>query len=346
MKPTFFFLFFIPLLSVLESTFSAAHAAATCERLSLNQAKGDLENTISDLEKSLKTSDTALFLSLLHPSIILKEEEKESIFKQMMESYELRGKTLQRNRLLKLAFGKDTGRTVRCRDAVLKGVAGPTEQWALELSTVVSGEQARLFFLFAPVPQPLRKKSKHPIAITHINTQKWTFLQKTPEAWAKEAKKWSNLEEPVAAWVLGETALKLAQANPYHVRDIPSLDALAHETTTQKAQALFEQFIGKKIAGTEFTLISFTSVFKEDGPQLGVKLEMKQEVAVNDQIEQCRKVAVELAPLFKGMRRKLRGVECLMYYEKEPKEKQPHSGSVFQDISEALQERARSQSSQ
>jgi hypothetical protein len=287
------------------------------------------------IEDALKKNEAEAFDALIHPSVLLPPGEKSLIFSQIIKDYDLKGKNLQRNALFQL---KLTGseRTVYCKDYKVTGVVGPTDQWAVEYSTTAGNEQARIFFLLARVPQALSKKSAHPFALAHVNTQNWNFANKTPETWFKEAAKWRTLGAPLAAWAFGEAGRRIVEANPYFFNTTFGPELSAHQQVTEEFEALTHPFKGQKIAGTDFTIHGFTMVYKEDAPLVGIKLILDKETAVNDLIKQCSAAAVHVAPLFKDIRARFPGIECLPYYPRENPAGAPELGTLYQDFAQAL----------
>lgn len=290
---------------------------------------------LNTLESAIKSDDASVFNALIHPSVILPPGEKSMIFRQMMKDYDLKGKTLQRNSLFQLKL-TESQRTVFCKDFKVTGVVGPTDQWAAEYSTISGKEQSRLFFLLARVPQALSQKNPNTFAIAHVHTQNWTFAQKTPETWFKDAARWSTLGAPLAAWAFGEAARRIVEANPYFVNTTFDPKLAAHRDVAEQFEALTQPFKGKKVTGTDFTIHSFAMVYKNQTPQIGVKLILAKETAVNDLIKQCSAVAVQVAPLFKDIRARFPGIECLPYYPRENPARAPALGTVYQDLDEAL----------
>lgn len=307
----------------------------SCETLSLNQPPPELTDFLPQLEGALFAADYPQLQSMLHPSLILDELESSAIFKEMNSSYEIKGKKLIRNSAYKLGLRSDS-QTVRCKDHQVKGVVGPDTQWAIEYSTTANSEQARLFFLIAPVPPALQKKSKHTVGLVHINTQNWTFKSQTPTSLLKKATHWQNLDAPLAAWAYLEAATRIVESNPYFLKLDLAETIKSMQQLKEKADALTQPFKGRAIAKTELKIEDFTVVFKDSGPQIGVKLRARSALSVNEQIEQCRTMATELAPLFKDIRQEFQGIECLLYGGSEDLMGPPQAGSIFQNISEAL----------
>lgn len=307
----------------------------SCEILSISQQGAMLKTFLEQLENSIRTNNMAGFYELLHPAVIRTEEEKTAEFNNMMSSYELRGKNLQRNFIYQLEFAR-TPHEVSCGKHRINGVSGPTKQWAIEYSTVTNREQVRISFLFAQVPQALAAKTKHPIGIVYLNTRNWSFGGKTPGTLFEEARKWSLLNEPLASWTYGTAAKRIALSNAYFFDTSfqKNLDEL--EKVEEKKNNLVKDYLEKAVDKTNLRIKEFTVVFKETKPEVGIKAAVDKEIPVNDQIKQCKELTKMVAPLFVGARNALDGIECMIYKIDDPIAQIPRYGSIFTRFTEAL----------
>lgn len=316
----------------------------TCELLSISEPQSKtapIGSFIKDFEAAIKSGNTARFVALLHPAIIKDHSEKDAIFQNMMENYDFKGKNLQRRFLYELNLNGATQK-VRCRQDEVTAVVGPREQWALEYSSSNAGEQSRLFVLIAKVPESLRKQSSSAaggapeLGLVHVHTQNWSFAGQTPETLFATMRKWSTLDEPVTAWAFGTAARRIVRSNGYLYDTSFDASIADHDRLKPKFEVAIKPFLDKAPEGTALTVREFTTVFRESNLALGVKVETPQEMAVNQQIEECRKVTRTLLPLVGAAARSMVGLECLIYRKGEDTNGPPASGSIFTQFTDLV----------
>jgi hypothetical protein len=328
------------------SPIDTASRSNQCAVLSITtpeSKKANIRDFLEQLEDAIRKNAGTAFVTLLHPAILKDGEVKQAIFENLMENYDLKGKVLQKRFLYELSLEGPNQQTL-CADHKVSGVVGPREQWAIEYTTTSGGEQARLFFLIGRIPESMRKHTArkspkaptHELGIVHIHTQHWTFGGQTPDSLFAESRKWSVLNEPAVSWAFFNAASRIAVANSYLIdrrfekdlADEPRIQSAFEQTTKASRDQL--------IPGTGLTVRQFATVFKDRSVEIGVKLEATEEIAVNDQISQCRTMTRQLAPLFAGGRKKLNGLECLIYRTGEPLDQAPSGGTIFTSFNDAL----------
>jgi hypothetical protein len=314
-----------------------------------NPDSGNIAQFLEKLEQTLESGNTNNFLKLLHPAIIKNEEEKRAIFANTLDSYEIKSKKLQRAYLYDLEINSSKPVT-DCRNHIVTAVVGPKRQFAIEYAFTNAGEQARIFFLIGTVPKALQRqkikadgtKQGEPTAqeselgIVHIHTQNWSFGGLTPETLIAESRKWALLDETIAAWAYATAAKRIVQSNGYffdkrYSQNVGDYSALDTKFTTSMADLR-----NRLEPGTKMTIKDFTTVFKEKRPEVGVKVEASEELAVNDQIAQCTQITRNLATRFVGARKVLTGIECMIYRKGEPLEVLPGYGTIFISFNDAL----------
>jgi hypothetical protein len=118
---------------------------------------GNIAPFLERLEKTLESGNTNSFLKLLHPAIIKDEAEKRAIFANTLDSYEIKGKKLQRSYLYELEINSSKPVT-ECRNHLVTAVVGPKRQFAIEYAFTNAGEQARIVFLIGTVPKALQRQ--------------------------------------------------------------------------------------------------------------------------------------------------------------------------------------------
>jgi hypothetical protein len=310
---------------------------------------GNIAQFLGKLEQTLESGNTNNFLRLLHPAIIKDEEEKRAIFANTLDSYEIKGKKLQRSYLYELEINSSKPVT-DCRNHTVTAVVGPKRQFAIEYAFTNAGEQARIFFLIGTVPKALQRqkskadgtKSSEPteqgseLGIVHIHTQNWSFGGLTPETLFTESRKWALLDEPIAAWTYATAAKRIVQSNGYFFDKRYSQNLDEYSRIDTKFGETVSELRNKLEPGTKMTIKDFTTVFKEKRPEVGVKVEASEELPVNDQISQCTTIARNLATRFVGARKVLTGIECMIYRKGEPLEVLPGYGTIFISFTDAL----------
>lgn len=344
-------------LSSLRPAAALPQNANTCQMLSITNpstgssatSKVDISSFLEKLENALTSGESKSFVNLLHPAIIKSEEEKHAIFATTLDSYEIKGKKLQRSYLYELKINESKP-TTDCRNHIVTAVVGPKQQWAMEYAFTNAGEQARIFFLIGTVPPALSKLRKEEkkeddkasdadqLGIVHIHTQNWSFGSLTPETLFAESRKWALLDDPVAAWAFATAAKRIVQSNGYffdkryaqNIADYPRIDTKFNDSMADLRNKLEPE--------TKMTVKEFTTVFKEKRPEIGVKVEASEELAVNDQINQCKLITRNLAPRFAGSRKSLTGLECMMYRKGQSLEQLPGYGTMFISFKDALKD--------
>lgn len=311
----------------------------TCKALSLFETASTsaelkaLYATLAEFERAFERNDARLFADLVHPALT-REKRKAEIFATTVQDYGLEKAKLARNALYQASFPTENpARTVTCPQGELRGVVGPTLQFAAMHAFNGGNEQIRLFTLFAPIPKSFAPKMKNPkqeFGIVMMFAQTWTHGKKAPEILSAESRKWSLLDEPITAWILAEASHRLYAANPYFV---PNGTREAELLATQAKQKLptFESLKAKvREATSGWEFLELAVIFQSKAVEVGVRTRMLEtEEPVNAQIEKCKTVGRLLASEFPGITRPFSGFECMPYARGEATETSPEAGTQF-----------------
>lgn len=318
---------------------TAASLAATCQSLSLYESASTPENlkplyeTLADFERAFEKNDASLFTELVHPALT-REKKKDDTFVSTVQDFGLEKVKLARNVLYRVEFPTENpARTVACSQGELRGVVGPTLQFATMHAFAGGNEQIRLFTLFAPIPKSFGPKMKNPkreLGIVMMFAQTWTHGKKAPEVLVAESKKWSLLNEPITGWVLAEASHRLLSANPYFVPNgLSEAEGLALQTK-QKLPSFegLKTKVRESNVGWEF--LDLAVIFQAQAVEVGVKTRMQaQEEPVNAQIDKCKTVGRLLASEFPGLTKTFSGFECMPYAKGEALDASPDAGTQF-----------------
>lgn len=321
-------------------------AQPTCEALPLQikATEGNLAEfaTLLDgLENAFTNQDTKTFLAILHPAIIRDPAERRDIFEGTIARFGLTSmKKMARTQLYRMKFPNEIPPAVTCSFGKARGVVGPETQFAAVHTLYTEHEQIRLHTIYAPVPKALRTthNTAHDWALVHLQAQVWTQGQKAPPVILEDAIERSRLNEPLAAWVLAEGALRLMASNAY--LEPPEL-ARAIELSQQTSKKLPTQHeVNTLLASTgehPWTFAAFSAAFQSTGIEPAIKLRItKKNQDISALLRQCLPEIKKLAPLFKSMHKTFRGVQCLPYFATEDLRGAPSLGTMFVTWEELL----------
>ena len=309
----------------LVSLTPSAHSSAA------NAVPAAMYEQVSQFEKAFEQKDRVLFKSLLHPALQRSADQKNEAFDGTVQDFGLDKAKLTRNAVYKLQFTAGAEPEVLCNLGKVRGVVGPSEQYAVVHTFSGGTEQVRLFTLFAPIlkGQAELAKSKNTIGLVMLHGQIWTHEKKAPDAMLEDARKWANLDEPVSAWLLAEGGRRILAANPYVV---PTSLKLAEDLSTQLRAKItnLDTLRGKfSQSGIDWDFLDFTVVYQASGLEAGFKFRTRTEEGVEIQMEKCKRATAVLAKELPGLRHRFRGAECLAYGPTEKLQNPPTNGSQF-----------------
>lgn len=309
-----------------------------CRGLSLNapsDVSGELKalyEAISDFEKAFEKNDTSKFRTLVHPALS-RERDKPDVFTGTVHDFGLEKAKLVRNAVYELHFPRDRAlKTVACKGGELRGVVGPERQYAVMHSFAGGNEHIRVFTIYSPVQEGLKTRqgaTKRDLGLVMLSAQVWTHGKQSPEVLLSESRKWSLLNEPIAAWALAEASVRIMAANPYFVPEhLPEAERIA---TASKARLPNLNPFREKVArsGTGWHFESLAVIFQQDGVEIGAKFRMKGEEAVDAQIEKCKTLGIMFGREFPSLTKRFNGYECMPYGEKEDLDAPPAAGTQF-----------------
>jgi|GEM_PF-662255 len=309
-----------------------------CQGLSLSESGATpkelkpLYEAVADFEKAFADNNNRLFRTLMHPALS-RERQNPEVFDSTVQEFGLEKAKLQRNALysLDLPLGSEKT-TAECGKGEIRGVVGPTQQYAVVHTFTGGNEQIRVFTLFAQVPPQLMPKQgndKRPIGIVYLQAQVWTHGKRSPEALLVESRKWSILGEPIAAWIHAAAAERILLSNSYFV----PTDALAAQQLSRDSKARIPSLdtlrSRVKSGGTGWDFIDLAVIFQAKSLEIGAKFRMKGEEPLNAQIEKCKTLGLTLAQEFPGLVKQFTGVECMPYGPSEKTEEAPDAGTQF-----------------
>lgn len=313
---------------------------STCAQLSLSekaldknasQSLKDFYWAVGEFEQAFSNDVRNQFVKILHPSIHKSLAEKNEIFDSTKYEFGLTKQKMTRVSLFEIEPG--SAQSAPCSVGKIQGVVGPSKQYVAFHDAQQKGQQIRFMTIYAPVAKAVSetKQLKHDIGLVLLQTQWWSYEQKTPDVLLDEAKKLANLNEPLGAWILGESARRLLSANQYFTpNSLP--DAQTFTKNLEPAVTQHTELIRSRIAAqSEWTFLNFAPIYQKDGMEIGLKFRMKaSEVQTNAMLGTCKTLSQTIARTFTPyLRKRFRGVECLAYLPNEPLENAPRSGSQF-----------------
>jgi hypothetical protein len=317
---------------------AASSNLATCRSLSLFESATTspelkpLYTAIADLERAFEKNDSGLFSELVHPALS-REAKAKDVFPGTVHDFGLEKAKLVRNAMYAAEFPQSlTTNIAECPQGELRGVVGPSSQFAVMHSFAGGNEQIRVFSIFAPIPAsfaPKMKNAKRTHGIVMLFAQTWTHGKKAPSVLLQEARKWSVLNEPVTAWVMAEASLRLLAANPYFTPTELSEAKRVALQTKDKLPAFTNLKERIHDAGTGWNFEELAVIFQSSALEVGAKFRMKEEETVNGQLEKCKKLGTVLASEFPGLTKAFSGFECMPYAKEEGLGEPPGAGTQF-----------------
>lgn len=314
--------------------------AATCESIPILSKPGqdpllsDFLKGLDGLEKSFLQNDVSTFLPILHPAIVRDPPERREIFTGTVLRFGLTDMSgMMRTLLFKLDFGDEKITLAECPFGAVRGVVGPKVQLGAIHTLRTKHEQVRLFTLFAPIPEGQRAahKSALSVGLVHMHAQVWTQEQKSPTVLLDEARKWRQLNEPLAAWILAEASRRLLVANPYlELRDGDAAMSMVQELEKQRPPVAEIQKQIEPANKEKWTFEGFSVAFSGTGIEPLVKFRLpKIDPDLSAVTSRCRDLVVAMSSRFQGMKSRFRGVECLPYQPGENLSSAPGTGTRF-----------------
>lgn len=312
----------------------------TCSQLSLSdkaldkdasQSLKDFYWAVSEFEQAFSDDVRNQFVKIIHPSIHKSLAEKNEIFDTTKYEFGLAKQKVNRVSLFEMEPGDNN--LAPCPVGQIQGVVGPTKQYVAFHDAVQKGQQIRFMTIYAPVAKSVSeiKQLKRDIGLVLLQTQWWSYEQKSPDVLLEESKKLANLNEPLGGWILAESARRLLSANRYFTPN-----SLAEAQTVSKnlepLLTAYAEIVRSRIAGqSEWTFLNFAPIYQKDGMEIGLKFRMKAgEVQTNAMLATCKTLSQTIARTFTPyLRKRFRGVECLSYLPEEGLENAPKSGSQF-----------------
>lgn len=292
-----------------------------------------LKAALSAFETAIEKGDKKLFRGLVHPAMIRPGHEISTVLEETTKGYGIEGKRPVLNSLHEISLkAAQSSPEAECAPGLIRGVTGPARQWAV-FHTVFSGEQVRLFTLFAPILKEQKKEDRPAayadVGLVLLQAQVYTHAGMSPEKLLEEGKKWRRLDQNLSAWLFAESGTRILEANPY-------LDP--HELVDSREEALelygkiAEIDAVKRQLATDvpnWSFAGFTPIFQAKGIEPGLRFKAKGALSVKEAMDGCKKAAASVKGALAGLQSVFHGVECLPYSADEETTKPPAAGSVF-----------------
>lgn len=331
-------------LLALQSPLALASAAPAssknvpqCRNLRLSMTSEKPEDALNSavikqmslFEKAVREDDPDLFRTIASNALQKKPHELDKIFKGTLFEYDLKKAQLQRNSVwaMQLPPEPTPGQLVSCGDIQFSPVYGPQSQIAVMYSHFSSNKQTKLLIFFAQTKVDADKDEN--LGLVLMQVQRWSYDGKTPEKILRQ----SNLQETqgdiLISHLLADAAAKILESNPYVVTPLQT-EAREKATRLEAAAAKqLQEFLKPVSLADTVTPEQLQPIFRENVLAVGLKLRLKQELALNSQISLCKALGRRLFQKESAWRREFSGFECMPYAAGEALTQPPKGGSQY-----------------
>lgn len=289
----------------------------------------NIRGALNKLEKAFLENNADLFAEIASNSLQKKSDDLKAIFNGTVLEYGLKKAKLQRSSLweIKIEGEQQPGQAVRCGETGIQPVYGPSEQFAALYSVFSAEQQTRILVLFARTMQDAKKEDG--LGLVLLQVQRWTYNGRSPEALLAEGQRSDGAGEPIIAHLLSEAAARVLESNPYLILPL-------QQQARDQAQRLGERSIPLQTIALRPTQTEpiwkperFAAIFKDGELAVGIKVRMTQEIALNDQLEKCKRLGLKIFGPNTAWRSSFSGFECLPYGINEDINSFPKGGSQY-----------------
>lgn len=320
-----------------SETSTQSKSVPQCRNLKLSMTSERTEDALnsavikhmSTFEKAVREDDSELFRKVASNALQKKPHELDKIFKGTLFEYDLKKAQLQRNSIWAMQLPADSqpGQLVSCGEIQISPVYGPKSQVAVMYSHFSSNKQTRLLVVFAQTKADADKDEN--LGLVLMQVQRWSYDGKTPEKIFRQSRFQEEQGEIIISRLLADAAAKILESNPYVMTQ---LQTEAREKATQletAATAQLKEFLKPLGLNDTVTPEQLQPIFRENALAVGLKLRMKQELALNSQISLCKAMGRRLFQKESAWRREFSGFECMPYASGEALSQPPKGGSQY-----------------
>lgn len=308
-----------------------------CRNLSLSVQSNKTEvfenksiaQALEKFERSFAENDSALFADVASASLQKKRNELIKIFDGTVLEYNLQKTRLQRNSIWEMNAGNEPqpGQTMRCGENEIQPVYGPLRQVAVMYSAFSAQQQTRLLVLFASTNLDNNKDGG--LGLVLMQVQRWTYDGRTPEKLLAEGAQSAAAHDYLVGKILTEAAARVLESNPYLITPAQKLAREQASRLAGQANELQTVLLKPLQDDPSWAPERFAPVFKDGSLAIGLKIRMKLETALNDQIKKCLHVGRRVFTTTSSWRKSFSGFECMPYDLNEDVGGVPRGGSQY-----------------